>query len=566
MADEPSHRARVLSRRPFSAVIAALLMAPVLVVGAAAPAGASGTPLYPDLKTLPPRDLRLDRADITANLSGNFHNVLRFSNTTLNTGQGPLIVNAQIDPATRSGPSTQRVMNSDGTFSDTGLNNTVYWHEAHHHYHFDHWGSYQLWTKSGYDAWIASGRTSGAPSYVGAKTTSCIIDEEFIAQLPGTPYPGPYGLSGCDVDGSNRIHMGLSAGWGDTYDYYRQDQWIDLNQDTLGNGTWVLRSVADPTNIVYESAGKGDGSRESAQDNEATTTLVVSGGSIVDSNAPTGSVLINNVAATTSSTTVTIKVIGRDDRSGVNQFRLSNNGTNWSTFNYTSSGSVPTTVSFNLADAATGGSGANGIRTVYAQTHDNSGKWGATFTDTIDLENGGGGGPPPPPPPTTTYSQLIRNDGPAGYWRLDETSGTTAADSAGSNPGTYQGGVTLGATGLLTSESDKAASFSGSQTVRGDVDAAVVVHEHGVGRGMDQAVGTPGRGRVRVGGEQARVVLVAVLRLATGIHDRAERHIAPRCAPQPVPSCPAARTTLSGPTTARRNACTSTATRLRPSL
>ncbi len=446
------HRVRATSRRAAAAILSALVMTPLVVVAAATPVGAAGTPLYPDLKTLPPRELKFDRADITPDLSGVFHNVLRFSNDTYNIGQGPVLVNALINPTTKSGPSSQRVMNSDATFTDTPLNNNVYWHAAHHHYHFDHWGDYQLWTQAAYNAWIASGRTVGAPSYTGAKTTSCITDEEFIATLPGTPYPGPYGLSGCDVDGTNTIHMGLSVGWGDTYDWYRQDQWIDLNQDTLANGTYVLRSVADPDNIVYESAGKADTTRESVQDNEATRTFVVAGGALVDSDAPDGTVSINNVATTTTTANVTVKVIGRDDVSGVNQFRLSNNGTTFTQFNYTSSGSVATSVAWNLTTG--GGSSANGIHTVYAQVHDNSGKWGPTFTDTIDLQ---AGGPPPPPSP---YSQLITSDGPAGYWRLGETTGTIAADSGGGNPGTYQGGVTLGATGLLTSDPDKAATFS----------------------------------------------------------------------------------------------------------
>ena len=351
-------------------------------------------------------------------------------------------------------------MNSDGTFTDIPLNNTVYWHQAHHHYHFDGWGKYELWTKSAYDAWIASGRTTGAPSYTGVKTTSCITDEEFITSAPNAVYPGPYGLSGCDVNGQNQIHMGLSVGWGDTYDWYRQDQWIDLNQNNLSNNTtYVLRSVADPQNIVYESAGKSDTTREGAPDNEATTTFSTSGsGTLVDSNPPTGTVSINHVDASTQSTNVSVDVIGRDDVSGVNQFRLSNNGTQFTTFNYTSSGSVPTTVAWNLADAATGGSSTSGIHTVYAQVHDNAGNWGPTFTDTINL----GTGPPPPPPPTGTYAQLVANDGPLSYWRLNETSGTNAADSDGSNPGVYTGSPTLGAASLLTNDGDKAATFSGS--------------------------------------------------------------------------------------------------------
>ena len=66
-------------------------------------------------------------------------------------------------------------------------------------------------------------------------------------------------------------------------------------------------------------------------------------------------------------------------------------------------------------------------------------------------------GAPPPDYPT-----LILGDGPAGYWRLDEGSGTSAADSSGNgNVGVYQNGVSLGAPGLI-SGGDAAASFDGT--------------------------------------------------------------------------------------------------------
>jgi len=43
-------------------------------------------PLYPNLKVLPPRDLRFDRTDVSVDNSGDLHNVLRFSNTVYNNG------------------------------------------------------------------------------------------------------------------------------------------------------------------------------------------------------------------------------------------------------------------------------------------------------------------------------------------------------------------------------------------------------------------------------------------------------------------------------------------------
>lgn len=52
-----------------------------------------------------------------------------------------------------------------------------------------------------------------------------------------------------------------------------------------------------------------------------------------------------------------------------------------------------------------------------------------------------------------TLAAEIAADAPVAWWRLDETSGTAAADSAGANTGTYTGGPTLNQTGLAPSDS-----------------------------------------------------------------------------------------------------------------
>lgn len=63
----------------------------------------------------------------------------------------------------------------------------------------------------------------------------------------------------------------------------------------------------------------------------------------------------------------------------------------------------------------------------------------------------------------TAYPSAVLADGPAGYWRLGEPTGTpTAADSSGNGrPGTYSQ-VVLGGSGALVTDLDTAASFSGS--------------------------------------------------------------------------------------------------------
>jgi hypothetical protein len=62
---------------------------------------------------------------------------------------------------------------------------------------------------------------------------------------------------------------------------------------------------------------------------------------------------------------------------------------------------------------------------------------------------------------STYATTVLATTGLIGYWRLGESSGTTAADSKGTHTGTYVNGVTLGATGALN-ESNTAASFDGA--------------------------------------------------------------------------------------------------------
>jgi hypothetical protein len=66
-----------------------------------------------------------------------------------------------------------------------------------------------------------------------------------------------------------------------------------------------------------------------------------------------------------------------------------------------------------------------------------------------------------PAPADADYRQTVLDSGPLSYWRLGETSGTGAADQLARNPGTYVGGVALGAPGALTGDPDRAAAFDG---------------------------------------------------------------------------------------------------------
>jgi Concanavalin A-like lectin/glucanases superfamily len=65
---------------------------------------------------------------------------------------------------------------------------------------------------------------------------------------------------------------------------------------------------------------------------------------------------------------------------------------------------------------------------------------------------------------TASYrGSVLATSGLAGYWRLGEQGGTTAADEKGANPGSYLGGYTLGEQGaLLPADSNSSVAFDGT--------------------------------------------------------------------------------------------------------
>jgi hypothetical protein len=83
-------------------------------------------------------------------------------------------------------------------------------------------------------------------------------------------------------------------------------------------------------------------------------------------------------------------------------------------------------------------------------------------TDVADDYQAALTGPPPPPPSSPSYKSAVLGEvSVISYWRLDEASGTTAADSKGTNNGTYSN-VSRGLAGAITNDPDTAAGFNGS--------------------------------------------------------------------------------------------------------
>jgi hypothetical protein len=107
--------------------------------------------------------------------------------------------------------------------------------------------------------------------------------------------------------------------------------------------------------------------------------------SLNDNTAPTGTLSISLGAATTSVTGVGLRITGSDSSSGVYRFRVSNDNSNWSSWNsidFANDRPSPT-VDFMRAWQLTDGAGT---KTVYVQLKDAADNVSPTITDTIELQ------------------------------------------------------------------------------------------------------------------------------------------------------------------------------------
>lgn len=60
-----------------------------------------------------------------------------------------------------------------------------------------------------------------------------------------------------------------------------------------------------------------------------------------------------------------------------------------------------------------------------------------------------------------SYAGLVMSLGPVAYWRLGETTGSTASDETGAYDGSYQGSPTLNEAGALEKDANPAVGFDG---------------------------------------------------------------------------------------------------------
>jgi hypothetical protein len=190
-------------------------------------ASAAGFPLYPDLVTLPPSGLYVERG-------ANGHYLLRFANTAGNLG-GRLEI--AVGPGTRDLYQNVYDQYIGGTrVVRQRVGSDLIYHPEHNHFHFEGFASYELLKRDSAGYYKATARK-------GSKTTFCILDSTRISNI-GPTYQT---FSGCGA-----TVQGMSAGWADVYIASLFGQWIDLGSSPLPDGAYAIRSVADPDNRLTE--------------------------------------------------------------------------------------------------------------------------------------------------------------------------------------------------------------------------------------------------------------------------------------------------------------------------
>jgi hypothetical protein len=160
------------------------------------------------------------------------HQLLRFTTSTPNVGQGDLVIG---DPYQ--------------------CPNLFHQSECHGHLHFKEYTDYRLWTQAGYQNWITyrqpslptnSGMNATLLSQalqngdllVGRKQGFCIMD---VARYNATT-PQKY---------TNCGEQGLQIGWTDIYVNFLDCQYIQI--DGLNEGVYVLENQVNPEHLLPES-------------------------------------------------------------------------------------------------------------------------------------------------------------------------------------------------------------------------------------------------------------------------------------------------------------------------
>jgi hypothetical protein len=185
--------------------------------------------LLPDLQTLPPFNLRIER------IPGFNRKLLRFSNSIINSGAGTLEVLGVFNPDTGNTAVTQNLYTIDDSLEAHAAGDFVF-HPGHDHWHLEDCALYEVWSLALFGQLDRVVAVSGKISY-------CLRDDTRSA-APAAPRRPVY--TDCEQE-----RQGISPGWIDTYAYDTPGQMVNIT--ALPDGLYALRSTVDPDNHLREA-------------------------------------------------------------------------------------------------------------------------------------------------------------------------------------------------------------------------------------------------------------------------------------------------------------------------
>jgi hypothetical protein len=231
--DRGAHAARHATRPGLVALLAAVLLAPALLLNPAAvvPVRAGDNDRLPDLRAAKPSEFRI--------VTSNGRRLLRFTALMSNRGVGAMEISARRSTSQSAWDVRQRVYDSAGGSRYVGTGATMrYSGDGHNHWHVVKMMAYDLWSLAG---------TRGDE-----KIGFCFFDTNRVdSGLPGSPSSPYYREAWCGGRTALTSRTGISVGWGDKYGYNLAYQWIDITG--LPGGSYTVRAMVDPQNHFLET-------------------------------------------------------------------------------------------------------------------------------------------------------------------------------------------------------------------------------------------------------------------------------------------------------------------------
>ncbi len=246
--------------RPLLAAAIALAVAVALALTLRNAQASSPTRELPDVVADSPNEISLSVSEETPT-GGHMEPelLLRFNGYVHNIGPGALDFRGSRGTPEKGEPAnppmgvSQRVYNSDGTYSeDPSTAQMIYVNaDGHHHWHLQHVAYYSLWN--------ADKSAEVAPAQ---KVGFCLEDSQRMEETgPETAVysdeeDAPFGsrefCRQYQPEATN-VYEGISEGWRDIYTSNLAYQWVDVS--SVAPGEYWLRAEADPEHFIQEAPG-----------------------------------------------------------------------------------------------------------------------------------------------------------------------------------------------------------------------------------------------------------------------------------------------------------------------